>query len=159
MIDEEALYNMAAEISDQGDFTSAFQLFMEGAERGYGPAMTRVAVMYFQGEGTVWDWDQSIAWDLKAIDQGEDTSLHNLAITYRAKGEITKAKLFFEKSLAKGDFESALDLAKLYMVSEKEQDRVLSYLELVLTADATYITEYGVEEAQRLRADIMSSKN
>jgi TPR repeat protein len=82
---------------------------------------------------------------MKAIEAGELTSLLNLAITYRMRGDMVSAKHWFEKALDSGDPEAALQLAKLYMVSEKEHETVRRYLELVINDELSL--EVSREEA------------
>ena len=45
--------------------------------------MSRLALMYGDGEGVAYDFDKSVYWDLKAIEAGCTSSMSNLAITYR----------------------------------------------------------------------------
>ena len=111
-----------------GNLGAAFRLFLKAAEDGDSIAMSRIACMYSHGEGIRQDFGKSIKWDLKAVKLGEDSSMMNLAITHRMVGDIKKAKYWFEKSLASGNGEAALALAKLFMVSDKEQENVKYYL-------------------------------
>jgi uncharacterized protein len=131
---------------DAGDFAEAFRLFLQAAELGNCDAMCRIALMYETGEGTKPDVEKSIYWDLKAIDAGSTASLINLGITYRRLGHIRKAKYWFEKSLETGDGESALELAKLYSVSDKESDTVKHYLEIAISSNR--LSEASLEEAK-----------
>lgn len=144
-------FSQADAAYDAGDSSEAFRLFLAAAESGNCDAMCRVAVMYESGEGVEYDVEKSIFWDLKAIDAGSTSSLINLGITYRRLGDIRKAKYWFEKSLETGDGEAALELAKLYSVSDKESATVKRYLQIAISSDR--LSENSLEEAKRLSQD------
>lgn len=149
---ENALFDEGSAAYDDGDYDRAFALFLKQAQEGDVDAMSRIAIMYGAGEGTAVDFEKSIAWDEKAIQAGSIISLSNLGITYRMRGDARKAKFWFEKALAAGDNEAALELAKMYLVSELETERVKQYLQLVLTGDNC--SEAGREEARELLRDL-----
>lgn len=144
----EEIYLHADTAYDAGNFEEAFALFLKAAEHGDCNAMCRIALMYESGDGTLSDIEESIYWDLKAIEGGCNTSLLNLAITYRHLGEIRKSKHWLEKSLGTGDGEAALELAKLYSVSDKEIATVINYLNIAIASDN--LTEASREEALEL---------
>ncbi len=132
---------------DNGEFKAAFKQFLHAAEAGDVDAMVRVAYMYAHGQGVSLDFDKSIYWDVVAIKKGSETALYNLGITYRMKGDLRKAKSCFEKSLQAGRGEAALQLAKLYLVSDKELEKVKTYLEIALDHE---MCEASEEEAENL---------
>jgi hypothetical protein len=111
--------------------------------------------MYTCGEGINCDYDKAIEWELKAIEGGEVTALVNLGISYRIKGDIRKAKYWFERAIESGDGSGALELAKLYMVSPKEQERTIAYLNLAITS--SNMCEADIEEAQELLSELRGS--
>lgn len=152
MTRSKCLFLDAESAYERGDLDQAFKLFLGAAERGDSSAMSRVAVMYDSGEGTDRNIDLSIYWDLRAIEAGSTTSLLNLGITYRRIGEIRKARRWFEKSLEGGDAEAALELARLYSVSDKETDKVRGYLTIVLASD--FVSPDSKEEAAGLLAEL-----
>lgn len=144
-MNSEVLFSQADEQYELGNFNEAFELFLKAALKGDLSAMNRVACMYSDGEGTSRDYEKSIEWDLKAAEAGSDTSMLNLAITYRTLGNIRSAKEWFEKTLDAGNGEAALCLAKLYMVSDKETDKIQHYLKLAINHSA--ICESSKDEA------------
>lgn len=144
-MNSDALFSQADEQYELGNFNAAFELFLKAAAQGDLSAMTRVACMYGDGEGTTRDYEKSIEWDLKAAEAGSETSMLNLAITYRALGDIRSAKEWFEKSLDAGNGEAALCLAKLYMVSDKEADKIQHYLNIAINHEA--ISDSSKDEA------------
>lgn len=147
-ISSDDLFMLADEYSDQGNHSVAFALFLRGAENGDRHAMSRVAVMLGCGEGCAINVDQSIAWDLKAIELGSSLSVLNLGITYRQRGDLLEACRYFELALSLGETEAALELARLYSVSKQESSRVWAYLNQVITSHT--VSEDSIEEAQAL---------
>lgn len=126
------IYILADKAFEEGNYSEAFKLFTQCAKNGDTASMGRIATMYTCGEGVECDYDKAIEWELKAIDNGNTSMLLNIGITYRIKGDIRKAKYWFEKSLESGDAEAALQLAKLYMVSDNEEEKIKNYLEIVI---------------------------
>ena len=58
---------------------------------------------------------------------------------------MLEAKHWFEKALAAGDFDTALELAKLHMLCEAEQEKVIFYLKKCSQGDNLF--EYTRKEA------------
>lgn len=147
-MDNDKLFSQADKQHELGRLDVAFKLFLEAAEQGDSSAMSRLACMYADGEGVLRDFEKSIEWDKKAIDAGNTTSLLNLAITYRTLGDIISSKYWFEKALDKGDSEAALQLAKLYMISDKEREKIKYYLSIAISDES--ICEESHIEANKL---------
>jgi len=152
---ENTLFNEASDAYDKEDYEVAFAIFLKLAESGNLSSMANIAVMYNTGRGVDLDVEKSIKWDEKAIQAGNTASMSNLGITYRMCGDIRKAKFWFEKAIAAGDDETALELAKMYLVSDLEKERVKHYLEMVLTAK--HCTEAGRDEARDLLDQLSKS--
>ena len=142
------LFEEANTLYDQGNLESAFQLFLKAAELGDSSSMNRLACMYADGEGISRDIDKSIYWDQKAAELGNTSSLLNLAITYRTVGDMVSAKSWFERAIEFGDGEAALQLAKMYMVSTKEQSTINQLLSLSLKLGS--LCEESEEEVESL---------
>lgn len=149
------LFERASTEYEGGDFKKAFSLFLNAAEGGSVDAMERLASMYGAGEGTGLDFEKSIYWDKKAVDNGSILSLLNLGITYRSVGDIRLSKSWFEKALAAGDGEAALQLAKLYMVSEKEAGIVVGLLNAAI--DSKTLCDASLEEASKFLTEYSRS--
>lgn len=149
------LFLKGDELYEKGDFVGAFSAFMQAANKGCTSSMTRVASMYTCDEGINCDYDKAIEWELKAIEGGEITALVNLGISYRIKGDIRRAKYWFERAIESEDGSGALELAKLYMVSPKEQERTIEYLNLAITS--SNMCEADIEEAQELLSELRGS--
>lgn len=145
-------YEDATAAYERGHLNKAFKGFLAGAEAGDVDCMAMVAVMYGAGEGVRIDQQQSIAWDQKAIAAGSTLAFLNIAITYRCMGDMVNAMHWFERALEAGDAEAALQLAKLYMVSAHESERVRKYLGMAV-ASSTALDETR-EEARQLLAQL-----
>lgn len=134
-MDKEQLYETAVQEFDNGETDSAIEKLMISAKLGCVHAMEMLAILYGDGNGVDADFDRSVYWDIKAIEAGSKTSLSNLAISYRTSGNIREAKKWFEKAVVVGDGDAALDLAKLYMVSDKERQKIVELLQKVIHSD------------------------
>ncbi len=147
-MNSDQLFTKANKLHEESFYKEAFSLFLKGAELGDTSCMNRVACMYSSGEGVKLDYDNALKWELKAIELGDLTAMTNAAITYRIKGELVKSKEWFEKSLFNGDGAAALQLAKLYMVSDKESENVKKYLNIAISHEN--MTESCIEESREL---------
>jgi TPR repeat protein len=141
-------FNLADDAYERGEHDGAFSKFLELAEDGDVDAMARVACMYSDGEGTAWSLDKSLEWDLRAASLGGTTSMFNLGITYRNSGNAREARRWFEKLHMSGDGDASLELAKMYMVSDLEGQRIKTYL--LAAVQSSHVCEASREEAQEL---------
>ena len=149
--DTDNIFLDADTLHENGRYREALSLFKQGAEAGDSSCMTRLACMYLSGEGVESDYHKAIEWELKAIELGDITAMVNLGITYRVVGDIKASKHWFEQALMNGDGAGALELAKLYRVSENESDTINKYLNAAISSDN--ICESDVEEAKLLLSD------
>ena len=147
--DDHNPYEDAMAAYDRGHLNKAFKLFLAGAESGDVDSMAMVAVMYGAGEGVRIDLHQSIEWDQKAIAAGSELAFLNIAISYRCMGDMVSAKRWFLRALDAGDAEAALQLAKLYMVSDLEAETVRKYLQIAIDS-ANALDETKLEARQLL---------
>ena len=97
--DNEKLFLKADELYEKGEFSSAFDTFLQAAENGDTSSMLRLASMYTCGEGVKCDYDRAEDWELKAIKAGDQTGMVNLGITYRLKGDSESIFIFFSVGL------------------------------------------------------------
>lgn len=146
------LFDEADRLSEQGRHTEAFEIFLRLANDGNAYAMSRLAIIYCDGLGTKKDFDESIKWDLRAIDSGDIASMSNLALTLCQQRKFLEARNWFEKAIAAGDGDAALELAKLLQVSVLERENVKFLLKT--TIESNFVTQASVEEAGALLAQI-----
>lgn len=131
------------------EYEAALSIFKTCAEYGEAGAMNYLGCMYSRGHYVSVDIDKSTEWHLRAINHGDDASFSNIAINYRCIGDLVKSKEWFEKALNIGDLNAALNLAKMYMVSDKEKEIVIELLERVFEHPEQVCTAYW-EEAESL---------
>ena len=141
-MNSDKIFALADEQYELGNFENALTLFLDAAELGDSSAMSRLACMYADGEGVAPSSEKSLDWDLKAIDLGNDSSMLNIGITYRGLGDLVAARRWFEKSLASGNGEAALELGKFHAFDNKN---IRHYLNIAATHDS--ISELSREEA------------
>jgi uncharacterized protein len=142
----------ASDLYELGEYAKAFDEFLNLAEQGDAPSMVRVAAMYSDGEGVERSFEKSLEWDKRAAELGELSALLNIGITYRNSGDARSARSWLEKAIAAGDGEAALVLAKMLMVSDKENALVKWCLTIACTAED--MLHSSLEEAQSLLAEI-----
>ncbi len=138
-------YLQADAFSEAGKHKEALKLFIEMASAGDSSSMSRLGIIYAEGLGVEKDIGESIRWDLRAIEAGDTASLNNLALTYCSIREFRKAKYWFERAVATGDGDAALELARLLYVSDKELDEVRKLITFVITCK--HATPSAREEA------------
>jgi TPR repeat protein len=148
-------FEEACRLYDLAEYQEALKILENLAQKGFGAAMSRLALMYFNGLGVHRDVDESIKWDLAAIEVGDLTSLGNVALSYCEKREFRTARYWFERAVEMGDGDSALELAKLLHVSDAEVKSVEKLLNFAIGSEST--TPDGQEKAKLLRQFIGES--
>jgi tetratricopeptide (TPR) repeat protein len=137
---------------ESGFYEKAFAAFLAGAKSGSTSCMKRLASLYTMGKGMGFaDFDEAIEWEKRAVEAGDKTALFNLGVSYRMVGKVLQAKACFESALKAGDNSAALELAKLYAVSEKEALKVEGFLKQVI--QDTSLCEADHENAKRLLSE------
>lgn len=133
---------------ENGDYFKAFSIFLGLAERGDTSAMLRVANMYSCSKGVEFNIEKALEWEKRAANAGDDLAFLNLAITYRNNGEYKKAKHWLEKAISANNGDAALELAKMYMISDRERANIRKYLSIAIESD--FSTEETKECASKL---------
>ncbi len=144
----EELFAKADYLSDQSHHLEAYEIFLKLAADGDKNAMSRLAIIYFDGLGVKKDFHESIKWDMRAIEAGDIVAMSNLALTYCSMREYKTAKYWFERATMAGDGDAALNLAKLLRVSDFEREKIKQLLQT--TINSNFVTPDAVEEAKSL---------
>ena len=73
-----------------------------------------------------------------------------MAISYRDRGDLRQAKAWFEKAIEAGDSGSAIDLAKLLLISNKKinRDKAIQHLRAAVTSK--YISQEDAREGRQI---------
>lgn len=112
-----------------GQYKKAFKLFLSGADQGDTSCMTRLALMYAEGQGVTKDIRESISWDIKAFQAGDSSGALNAAISYKSINDTKSAEKYFLEALNLGNGEAAFELAILY---ENDLPQAKKYLDVCI---------------------------
>ncbi|GHT96389.1 hypothetical protein AGMMS49545_21220 [Betaproteobacteria bacterium] len=145
--EDEKQYCRASRLKDAGKYRPAFKIFRKLAKRNTS-AMVALACLYYAGRGVEYSFEKTVKWETKAAEQGDASGMLNLGITYRRAGDVRTAKKWFEKALRIGEGGAALELAKMYLISDRETRRVKDYLQRAL--EVGNLCEAEEEEIQAL---------
>lgn len=147
-------YSKAGHLRDEKKYAEALSIFLELAEYGDTGSMLNAANMYCAGEGTELNYDKALALEKRAAAAGDTLAFFNLAVSYRHLGDARTARYWFVKAVADGDGDASLELAKLYMVSDKETENIIKYLRF--TCESYDVFPASQEEAEELLAEFLS---
>ncbi len=128
-------------------YRKAFKLFLSGLANNEFDCLYKLSHMYTTGLGVECSYEKAIEMDLKSFQLGNISGALNLGIDYRMIGDIKKSKYWFETAFNLGDMEAALELAKLYMVSDLEVEKIKHFLKMVVQSND--VTEDSKEQAQK----------
>ena len=98
--------NKAQEAYSQADYKEAFKWYKQSAELGDADAMYLLAVMYYQGEGTLKDYKEAFKWFKRSAELGNANAMASLANRYsRGQGTLKdykQAKYWIKKAYNTG---------------------------------------------------------
>lgn len=153
----DVIYDAAGKLCELGRFKRALRVYLNLAlTYDHTWSMVALAHMYEKGEGTPRDMDASLMWSRRGAELGDPIARHNLAVYHRGRGDSVIARDMFQTLLDEGYEDAALELAKMYMVSQLETKRVIRYLERALRSeDQLSLNER--EEAETLLAGLLPS--
>ena len=148
----EQKYAEADALEASGRHQQAFEIFLSLAENGHVDSMCRVGSLYENGEGVEANFERAVYWERRASDSGSFIGTFNLGVTLRKYGRLRDARYLFEKCLENGIGDAAIELAKMYLVSDKELDTVEGYLKRALSANDLLEADY--EEAKKMMKEL-----
>ena len=141
----------AHEAWEGGDLSKAYELFCQCASKGEVGCMLDLGYFYDEGIGVAKDKNKAMSWYKRAYRKGDSAAASNIAILYREKGRNDLTFQWFQRSVALGDGDSEVELAKLYMQGVGVRKSLSKAKDLLCKAQAsTLITEAGREEATKL---------
>ena len=149
--EDEKQFCRAHRFKDAGKYRKAFKIFRKLAKRNT-YAMVSLANLYSGGFGIEYSFEKIVKWEKKAAEQGDDCGMINLGTTYRRAGDVRTAKAWYEKALQAGDGSAALEIAKMYLISDLETKRVKNYLHRAL--EVGQLCEADEEEIQALLEEL-----
>ncbi len=149
--DSKSLEMEAHEAWDGGDLKKAFELFNQCAANGFIGCMLDLGYFYDEGLGVAQDKTKAMFWYKRAYRKGDSSAASNIAILYREQGRNNLMFQWFQRSVALGDGDSEVELAKLYMQGIGVRKSLSKAKELLRRAQASaHITEAGREEATEM---------
>lgn len=145
---------------DRHDYELAFNLFLPLAEAGNSTAQSKIAHMYYWGEGRPTDYEKHFEWSLRSAEEGNPTGQFDVATDYYAgRGVAKDEKAGFKwtvRAAAAGDDYAPLALAIRHLNgigATLDVERGKRYLEqavdlnepraLLLAATAHLFGEFG----------------
>jgi TPR repeat protein len=144
----EALFFRADKKWNSGDLQAAFRLFLAAAKAGDKAAQLNVGNCYDTGSGIRRNRSSALYWYKRAYRRGDASAATAIGTVWRDAGKPQRALTWFLRAVKLGDEDSNLDIAKHYLVNEKDPQAAIPYLEKVCQSDR--VTEASAEEAKRL---------
>jgi localization factor PodJL len=92
----------------------AVKFLSQAAEKGQAVAQYRLGTLYERGQGVAADPAKAAHWYEMAANQGNRKAMHNLAVAYATRKDMTNAARWFAKAAALGLSDSQFNLAVLY---------------------------------------------
>jgi TPR repeat protein len=149
-VDNDRLFLEASELWEGGRTKRAFALFLDAATRGDASSQHNLAYFYDEGVAVKQDKAKALYWYKRALrTDPQPGTCSNIAILHAESGNRRRARYWWNRAIAMGDGDAALELAR-YMLSNGNfvEAEVRSLLRFAI--DATHVTPHGVEEAGRL---------
>ncbi|MEE8575501.1 MAG: hypothetical protein V3T30_08825 [Thermodesulfobacteriota bacterium] len=152
------LFTCASEAWDAGNLKEAFNLFHEAAKNGDSSAQLNLGIFFYGGLYVKKDIKKALYWYKKAARDGSNGAIMNIAMYYESINNIKRAKFWLMKVVDKSDGDAALQLAKIYLLRKgrSNTNKARHYLNLV--SKAKEVSEYGIEEAEKLLDSLKDSK-
>lgn len=115
----QALLECGTRSYDKGDFVTARECFVKGAERGDAPAEARLAFLYFHGHGVPRSYEKArILWE-RAASKGLAKAHHNLGVLHDnglgVPQNYAKAREWYEKAAGLGFGPAQFSLGYLFV--------------------------------------------
>ena len=149
------LYGRAEKCWADGELQTAFRLFLAAANAGFVPAFEIVGQFYDHGTGVKANEKAALHWHKRAYREGSSwylqglsTSASNIGCICRDNKKLARAIMWFQRAVKLGDGDANLQIAKIYLLHERDQQKAIKYLEK--TIKAVYVTDGSIEEASRL---------
>lgn len=132
------VFAQASQAVDSKDYPLAFRLFNELAHQQYIPAFKNLGLLYENGTGTIVDLRKALYWYKRGWRIAQDTgSCLNIADLYAKQGNQRQATYWWNRAIAVGDGEAALEYAKFILKqrgqdNERARQKVLHFLNMAL---------------------------
>lgn len=129
------LFDQANEAWEAENFNEAFQLMFLSANKGDKYAFNSLGYFYDEGIGTKIDKSMALKWYKMSARHGDITGILNLATFYKSSNNHERAKYWWNKGIALGDGDCALEYAQALI--ERKSKNVKKIKELLLFTSST----------------------
>lgn len=153
----EELFNQASKFEEKGDMRSAFRFYLAAAKSGDSGSQLNVGNLYDAGTGVRRNRVAALYWYKRAYRRGSSSAASNIGIMWRNEKKLKLALEWFQKAVRMGDDEANLEIAKHYLLDERDPDKAVPHLEKVRYSNC--VTEAGVEEATKLLKQARKQSN
>lgn len=144
----DGIFIKANALYEKGMHEKAFDWFLKGANAGNSSCMVWLGVLY--GEGVKEDArnQKELTWYKRAWKRGDLIAPNNIAIVYKNQKRYLQAERWFKTAIQSGNGDANLELAKMLITIRRDNNEICKYLRA--TIESSHVSEYSVEEAQRL---------
>lgn len=150
------LYEAALRLDDAGRPREGARILHNLAKAGDREAQFSLGVCYDYGRGVRRSITLAMHWYRLAARRGSAAAANNIANTYRALGRTKLAERWLLKAVRLGESSSLLDLAKLYLNSERSHGKATEALRRLLAVPASEMSEDTREQAEALLSEMSS---
>lgn len=133
-------------------YLQAFEILSYLSSEKYFPAYNELACLYESGFGVAKDYEQALFFYKKHLKhQKEPGVMSNLASLYLKMNNLRQAKYWWNKAIALGDGESALDYAT-HLIERKSKNvkKIKTLLIFASETDEMYMSENGRDKVKEL---------
>lgn len=159
--DLDALYARADALEDRGEYRKAFALFLRGARAGAANCAGRVANSYAAGCGVRRNIAESLRWDRTALRRGHRLSLTNIALTYASIGKWRLARRWWERAVADGYLDAAIDLAFCFLEGRgvrRDPVRAHELLRTVIRGKPPFLVSIADQEEAKALLGVLAAR-
>ena len=152
-------YQRAERYWSEGKLRLALRFFLAAAKAGCVPAFEKVTQFYDNRTGVKANRDSALHWYLRAYREegpwyrrkyrlGLSSSANNIGCILRDQQNLKAALSWFKRAVTLGDDDANLQIAKIYLRSERNRKKAIHYLRK--TIEGEYVTDGSIGEARRL---------
>jgi TPR repeat protein len=123
------LFIRADKQADEGNFKSAFRLYLAAAKAGDSSCQINLGNFYDEGSGVRRNRSAAMYWYKRAYRRGEPCGAHNIGVMWRNEKKYGQALNWFKKAVRLGDDEANLEIAKHYLQVEQNPLKAIPHLE------------------------------
>ena len=123
-------YYLGRMLEKQNRYKEAFDIYLEGANKGSGDCANLVGCYYDKEYKKVpmdRDLDEAMKWFLKAAELGSSYGMRNVGVLYEYKKNPKEAEIWYKKAVEKGNGLACVDLAQVYIKEHHDYKTAIEY--------------------------------